>query len=99
MRWTDADFDSLSWHDNHVHGCRFAKGSTFWLFGGRAMVLTLALIAGMVVLRSTFVRSVVRSESMAPALVPGDTVILRPAHQFGRGDVVVFTNPSAAPHR
>jgi hypothetical protein len=21
-RWTDQDFDSLSWHDNHIHGIR-----------------------------------------------------------------------------
>lgn len=24
--WTDADFDSLSWHDNHVHGLGVSEG-------------------------------------------------------------------------
>src|SRR5690348_10864963 len=26
MRWTHNDFDSLSWHDNHVHGLRIEAG-------------------------------------------------------------------------
>lgn len=25
-RWTDADFDELSWHDNHVHGLTVREG-------------------------------------------------------------------------
>ena len=25
-RWTDADFDALSWHDNHVHALRIVAG-------------------------------------------------------------------------
>ena len=24
--WTDADFDRISWHDNHVHGFRIEEG-------------------------------------------------------------------------
>lgn len=24
--WTEADFDEMSWHDNHVHGIRFIEG-------------------------------------------------------------------------
>ena len=24
--WTDADFENMSWHDNHVHGVRFVEG-------------------------------------------------------------------------
>jgi len=24
--WTEADFDRMSWHDNHVHGIRFIGG-------------------------------------------------------------------------
>jgi hypothetical protein len=27
-RWTNEDFEQLSWHDNHVHGMLFTKGST-----------------------------------------------------------------------
>jgi len=26
MRWTEADFDSMSWHDNHVHGLEIREG-------------------------------------------------------------------------
>jgi hypothetical protein len=26
MHWTQDDFDSLSWHDNHVHGLRMVAG-------------------------------------------------------------------------
>lgn len=26
MRWTQNDFDSLSWHNNHVHGLRISAG-------------------------------------------------------------------------
>lgn len=26
MGWTQNDFDSLSWHDNHVHGLRISAG-------------------------------------------------------------------------
>lgn len=26
-RWTQDDFDSMSWHDNHVHGLRIAAGA------------------------------------------------------------------------
>lgn len=26
MNWTDADFDSMSWHDNHVHGLELRDG-------------------------------------------------------------------------
>jgi hypothetical protein len=22
MQWTESDFDTMSWHDNHVHGIR-----------------------------------------------------------------------------
>lgn len=25
-KWTQDDFDSMSWHDNHVHGLRFFEG-------------------------------------------------------------------------
>lgn len=25
-RWTDADFESMSWHDNHVHGLELREG-------------------------------------------------------------------------
>jgi hypothetical protein len=24
--WTDADFERMSWHDNHVHAIRFVEG-------------------------------------------------------------------------
>lgn len=24
--WTDADFDQLSWHDNHIHGLKIIEG-------------------------------------------------------------------------
>jgi hypothetical protein len=24
--WTEADFDKLSWHDNHIHAIRFVEG-------------------------------------------------------------------------
>ena len=26
LKWTQDDFDSISWHDNHVHGLRFFEG-------------------------------------------------------------------------
>ncbi len=26
QRWTDAQFEMLSWHDNHVHGFRIVEG-------------------------------------------------------------------------
>ncbi|MFV0296658.1 MAG: hypothetical protein ACK5JT_11135 [Hyphomicrobiaceae bacterium] len=26
MRWTEADFDGMSWHDNHVHGMDLRAG-------------------------------------------------------------------------
>jgi hypothetical protein len=26
MRWTEADFDSMSWHDNHVYGLEIRRG-------------------------------------------------------------------------
>lgn len=25
LSWTDADFDAMSWHDNHVHGLRIVE--------------------------------------------------------------------------
>lgn len=27
QEWTEADFDSLSWHDNHIHALRFVEGT------------------------------------------------------------------------
>ena len=59
-RWTDADFDTLSWHDNHVHGLRISEGQ----YG-----------SGEVVLDLDFIMEWVRSDSggiqfrIAPALL------------------------------
>jgi hypothetical protein len=39
-RWTDADFDTLSWHDNHVHGLRISAGQ----YGSGELVLDLDFI-------------------------------------------------------
>jgi hypothetical protein len=39
-RWTDADFESLSWHDNHVHGLGLREGE----YGGQ-LVLDLDYIS------------------------------------------------------
>jgi hypothetical protein len=39
-KWTDADFDSLSWHDNHVYGLSIREGS----YGAGRLVLDLDYI-------------------------------------------------------
>jgi len=33
MKWTEADFDSLSWHDNRLHGIRFHNPSQGYEYG------------------------------------------------------------------
>jgi hypothetical protein len=38
--WTDADFDTLSWHDNHVHGLQISEGQ----YGSGELVLDLDFI-------------------------------------------------------
>jgi hypothetical protein len=40
-RWTDADFESLSWHDNHVYGLSIREGA----YGSGRLVLDLDYIA------------------------------------------------------
>ena len=30
--WTELDFESMSWHDNHVHGLRIVEGQFNTLF-------------------------------------------------------------------
>src|SRR5512142_1735512 len=40
-RWTEADFEHLSWHDNHVYGLSIREGS----YGSGRLVLDLDYIA------------------------------------------------------
>ena len=40
-RWTDADFESLRWHDNHVHGLGIREGE----YGAGQLVLDLDYIS------------------------------------------------------
>jgi len=39
-RWTEADFESLSWHDNHVYGLSIREGA----YGSGRLVLDLDYI-------------------------------------------------------
>jgi signal peptidase I len=64
-----------------------------WLSAGCATAVILALVLGVVALRTTFRRLEIRGESMAPTLVKGDGVLTRPAQAIRRGDIVLYLSP------
>ncbi len=71
-----------------IHGCLFAAA-------GCATSVIVALVLGVIVLRTTLAASTVPGINMAPTIAKGDRVIAtRHVRTIRRGDVVAFTMPS-----
>lgn len=60
---------------------------------GCATSILIAVVLGVVVLRTTFVKHRQSTINMEPTILKGDTVVVRRAGSIGRGDLVVFTMP------
>jgi len=68
------------------------SGCTFAALGCAATMI-IALIIGVAVLRSTFVRYRQTAANMEPTLAKGDMVVVRRAGTIRRGDLVVIAMP------
>ena len=64
-----------------------------WAAAGCATAIVLALLAGIILLRVTFSRYRQTAHSMEPAVATGDALLVRPAQQIQRGDLIVFLPP------